>query len=226
MAILAAIVGVPTFTAAENPVSVQITCPIGGQVFEVIETDSCTTYPVRLMSFAPTSSCDFITRLPQCPGNFLPMYKDFSEADLALLRDYMVTESYDSSVDLSRFYLAYIIEKYIGNDPSLAFSILMDGYWFDPLNTFADEIYAQAFFYEALGATRRAQANDRPFVQAMIAYVYLKSGQLEQAQEFLNLSKVAGISDGLLPSYIARIEACMAVPDSADCAPDAPIYQQ
>lgn len=218
--ITAALVLLPIIAQAGTPITTQLTCSIGGEKFEITETASCSMNGERRMSFAPTSSCDFITRLPQCPGNFLPMYRDFSEEELTLLRDYMQSESYESNVDGSRYYLAYIIEKYLADNPSQAFWILLSGLWYDSAIAFENQRFMEAFFFEAIGELGRVTAEDLPFAQAVIAYAYVRNGQNGKAQELLDLAKKSGISEGILPAYITQIEGCIASPEQANCAPD------
>ncbi len=218
-----ALITLPIFAQAGIPTQTTLVCPIGGESFEITETLSCTNYPDRTMSFAPTSSCDFITRLPQCPANFLPMYKEFTEAEITLLQDYMLSESYDGNVDGSRFYLAYIVEKYLADDPAQPFWLLLSGLWYDAENTFDNQQFMDAFFQESVAELARVGINDLPYAQAVIAFAYARSGQMAMAQELLDLAKQAGISDGVLPLYIIRIEGCIADPENAQCAPTAPI---
>lgn len=218
--IAACVIVLPMAASAGIPVATQLTCPIGGEKFDITETALCSNSSDRRMSFAPTSSCDFISRLPQCPGNLLPMYKDFSEEELDLLRDYMLSESYDSNIDRSRYYLAYIIEKYLSNDPAQAFWLLLSGLWYDHENAFSNPIFMDAFFFEAIGEMNRVPASDLPYVQAVTAFAYATNDQPDQAQALLEKAKSANISEGILPTYISRIETCMVDAQNKFCQPN------
>ena len=209
----------PMASQAGIPTTSKLICPIGGERFEITESLSCSQSGERTMSMAPVSTCDFVTRLPQCPQNFLPMYKEFTEADLGLLGDYMVTESYDSNVDRSRYYLAYNIERYIGelgtSDP---FLLLLHGLWYDPENTFSDEIYMSDFFFEAQSELRRAVEADLPYLKSMLAFAYAKVGEIKEARVQMS-EAIALEQNGFLTVYHRGIEACIAKPSSEFCSP-------
>jgi hypothetical protein len=163
-----------------------LTCPVGGERFESVSLNNCVAEPRLTMVLAPARSCDSATVLQQCPQNFLPLYKAFSEADLALLKEYMLSESYDSVVDRSRYYLAYQIEKYLGEgDSGIPFLLLYEGLWRDPLNTFTDEIYLEDFLYEIPAEIRRVAPEAKPYLQSIAAFVMLKAGRRAAAVEML-----------------------------------------
>ena len=211
-------VSLPTTVQAGIPDQVELICPVGGERFEITETLSCTTYSDRTMSFAPTSSCDFVTRLPQCPQNHLPMYKEFTEADIAFLREYMLSETYDSMVDRSRYYMAYTIERQLGSeDPSDPFWLLLQGLWFDPDTTFSDEGYLSEFLVVARSEIERETEENRPYLQSLVAFAQVKAGNLAAAQALITAASTQDIP--FLRSYHRAIEACMDDPNSAFCDP-------
>ncbi len=214
----------PLAVQAGIPISTTLTCPIGNEPFEITETMSCSEHGERTMSFAPTSSCDFVTRMPQCPQNHLPMYKQFSEEEISILRELMVSETYDSMVDASRYYIAYVIELQLGNEgPSAPFWLLLQGLWYDPENTFSDSDYLREFLMVSVGEIARESDENRPYVQSMAAFSQMKSGDFEAARALMEAAAVAEIP--FLQAYHKAIEACMADANSAFCNPQTLIPQ-
>lgn len=209
----------PIAVQAGIPTQVELACPVGGERFEITETMSCTEYPARTMAYAPTSSCDFVTRLPQCPQNRLPMYKEFSEADIAILHEFMLSETYDSMVDKSRYFMAYIIERQLeGDNPSAPFWLLLQGFWFDPENTFSDEDYIAEFLFEAQGETRRESEVNRPYLQSIAAFVYIKAGNFDEARALIEAASIE--NNPVLRAYHRAMEACMYDAASQYCDPN------
>ena len=209
----------PTLGLAGTPIQTELTCPIGGERFEITETTSCTEYPGRTMSFSPISSCDFVTRLPQCPQNFLPVYRSFSDEDITFLSEFMVSETYDSMIDSSRFYMAYIIERQLGSeDPSTPFSLLLQGLWFDPENTFSDAAYIAEFLAISRSEIERETVENRPYLQSIAAFVEMKAGNFDAAEALIQTAAAENIP--FLRAYHRAIEACMSDQSSEYCKPE------
>ena len=53
------------------------------------------------MSLRPITSCDFVTRLPVCPSNGLPLFKDFPADEVARPERYVQTPDYAALRDLA-----------------------------------------------------------------------------------------------------------------------------
>ncbi len=215
----------PLVASAGIPVETTLTCPIGGEQFSITDTASCSQFGERTMSFAPISTCDFVTRLPQCPQNHLPMYKDFSEDELAILREFMVSETYDSMVDRSRYYMAYIIERQLGGGGEVSpFWLLLNGLWYDPENTFSDPEYLSEFLAEARAEISKESEENRPFVQSIAAFVQMKAGDHSAARALMSAANVVDIP--YLQAFHRAIEACMADAGSEFCDPETLIPQE
>jgi len=216
--IISIFLALPFVARAGIPTETTLTCPIGGEQFTITETLSCSSSGARTLSFAPVSSCDFVTRLPQCPQNFLPMYKEFSDAELDVLRGFMRSETYDSMVGQSRFYIAYIIEQQLGNEgPDAPFWLLLQGLWYDSENNFADADYLRAFLSEARGEIERESEENRPYVQSIAAYAYMKAGDFDAARVLMQAAEIDDIP--FLQAYHSAIKACMAESGSEFCDP-------
>jgi len=221
----AILLAAPLVVQAGIPVQKTLTCPIGGEQFEITETVSCSSSGARTMSFAPISSCDFVTRMPQCPQNHLPMYKEFSEDELAILQEFIVSETYDSMVDRSRYYMAYSIELQLGNEgPSAPFWFLLQGLWFDPDKSFSDQGYLAEFLAVSRGEIARESEENRPYVQSIAAFAQMKAGDFEASRALMSAARVAEIP--FLQAYHGAIEACMADASSEFCDPQTLIPQE
>lgn len=204
---------------ADTPFETEVTCPIGGEVYTVIDAYTCTSYTDRTMSFARLSSCDTITRLHQCPSNFLPVYKPFTPAEIEVIEDFMQSESYENAVDQSRYYLAYLVHGQVGGTGASSFGLLLAGLWYDPENTYSDPLYMDAFLFESASKLNHTPAGDLPYFQALVAFAYLKAGDRDMAQDLLEKARGASISDGILPVYIDAITSCMQDMNSTYCDP-------
>ena len=195
-----------------------LTCPIGGERFKAVVIPECAPDSRLTMTLTPAAGCAPV--LQQCPQNFLPLYKDFSEADLALLEDFIISETYDSAVDRSPYYLAYLIERYIGEDnPALPIALLYEGLWRDPENTFTDAVYLEDFLFEVPSEIQRVSLGNRPFLQSIAAFVMLKARRPKEAMAMLESAVPTGKPEPLLTAYQAAIRACMADSASAFCDP-------
>lgn len=82
-----------TTAVAGFPVTEQRTCPIGGERFAFTTTASYSTWGAR-PDGKPFGSWEFPLALPECPGNGLVVYDEFSEADLARLRPLIASDEY------------------------------------------------------------------------------------------------------------------------------------
>jgi hypothetical protein len=80
---------------AGTPITVQRTCPIGGERFAFATTGSYSTWGAR-PDGKPFGSWEFPLALPDCPGNGLVVYAEFSEADLARLRPLVASDDYQA----------------------------------------------------------------------------------------------------------------------------------
>lgn len=197
-------------------------CPVGGERFEVNEAGDCTPDPRLTMTFTPASVCYGQQTMPQCPQNFLPLYKGFTTADLALLESFMVSETYDSAVDRSAYYLAYIIEKYIGeSDSRLPVELLFQGLVQDPDHSFSDPIYLNDFLFEIQATSRQAPPNQLPVLQAVTSFVLGKAGRIEEAKTMLEQARQHDADIPGFTAYLTAISTCLDDQSSPYCDPRA-----
>ncbi len=207
---------------AGMPTEETVTCPVGGEEFTVVGTLSCSTMG-RTMSFKPVSSCDFVTRLPICPSNGLPLYQEFSDQQVDRLEGLLDSEEYQEIAALSPWRRAYRISVFLeGSGTPTGFNLLLNGYWYD--EAFLGEAEAlDDLLAEAATERSRAPAADRPFLDAILAYALFRAGRTQDAEAMLNTARSATDIPDFLDAYIDRIEACVANPEADGCAPDAPL---
>lgn len=224
----------PTFSVAVltcttalsgEPVEVTLSCPIGGEEFEIVETTSYSFRQTRRMSFAPISTADFVTRLPQCPSNSLPMYREFDEEELAQLGPFLGSAEFQDNLGRSRYWLAYQTERHLGGaNQAIPFNLLLDGLWYDSNATFADEDYIRAFLQEAAIALDETDAESRPFLEAILAFVHFQSGNDAEAEQLLSTAKASPqIEIPLLQAYVEQISSCLQKLDPELCSPKSEI---
>ncbi len=210
----------PVPALSDEPEQQSRTCPVGGETFRREVVPNCTETGKYRMSLAALGTCETANLIPQCPANFLPLYKDFSDQELENVREFMRFETYDSAVDQSRYYLAYLVERYIGQPDSLiGFSLLLEGLWKDPDHSWNDPVYLDAFTFEATGIQTRVPPQDLPFYQAMLAFVYIKLAQPDKALPLLQTASQAPDALPLLTAYITSIKQCANDPASPFCNP-------
>lgn len=114
--------------AASTYTEVEKTCPIGGKKFKFMELMSISTYG-RMADGMPIGSGIFPIDLPKCPDNGLVMYKDFSKADLAVLKPVVASAEYQAlqRKETVYFLAAWLAEK-LGEQDQVA-GLLLSATW-------------------------------------------------------------------------------------------------
>lgn len=183
-----------------------VTCPVGGEIFQVTETLSCSTMGRRL-SLKPITSCDFITRLPVCPKNKLPIYKDFSDDEIEKITAFMETDSYQNVSKDSHYLRAYLLSKEIeGEDSQERFFILQQGLWY---GTEDKAELSEIYQAELDKINSKFDERDRPFWLAAGAFDAWSHGKTERAlQLLLDARSLAEADNAYLQGYLNRLDAC------------------
>lgn len=195
------------------------TCSVGGETYEVWASGACTRYGgIHKMSSAPETTCEDTYWLPQCPGNKLPMYREFTEEETILLELYMKTDEYRSAVRKSRYWAAYVIEQKLdGTHPVYNFTLLLEGLWFDAAASFGDPAYLDTFEDVARIAAKDLDEDELAFSQAVRAYAKMWNGNPHQARALL---KMISTDVPILRRYVEAIDACLDNQGNPLCAPD------
>jgi hypothetical protein len=212
-----------TASHAGVPIQEQQICPVGGQKFETIGTGSCSSSGMTQDFFLKRqSSCDFVTRLPQCPDNKLPLYKEFTASEVKLLEGYLASEDYLSMERRSRFYIAKKVDDFLvanGSARIMNFSYLLGGLQNDRENTENDGEYLQWMIDEGSDEIGKADPGDVPYIRMLMAYTAYLGGQFDQASLLLQTVKDdASVKyTPLVKAYVARVERCLQAKDSKMC---------
>jgi hypothetical protein len=212
-----------TASHAGIPIQEKKVCPVGGQKFETLGTVSCSTYGLTQDFFLKRpSSCDFVTRLPQCPDNKLPLYKEFTPDEVKLLETYVASEEYLAMENRSRFYIARKIDDFLvskGSARVMDFSYLLGGLQHDRERTESDSEYRQWVMDAGKEEIGKADAGDHPYIRMLMAYTAYLGGQFDEASSLLETVKADASIKGnaLVTTYVARVEQCVEAKDSSLC---------
>lgn len=204
---------------AGTPTEETVTCPVGGEQFEITGTLSCSTQG-RTMSFRPLTSCDFVTRLPICPSNGLPIYQEFSEEQITRLEKFVETADYASLRELSPWQRAYGISLFLDQSGTgAAFGLLLNAMWYETEDLLESETAFAQFIAESDAELQRASEEDRPFLDAIIAYALSAAGQIEEANLRLDRASETSNAPDYLLQYISAIRACQPNMNEDGCRP-------
>lgn len=213
----------PAGAPAGIPTEGLLKCPVGGEAFMVTGTTSCTVMG-RTMSFRPYTSCDYITRLPVCPSNGLPLYREFTGAEVESLSRLVRSEDYRALRARSKWQRAYAVAGHLKDAGTTAgFNLMLGFFWYET-DAFLQSSSALAdFLLEVRAELAGADAQEVPVIQAIAAYALFLAGNAEEAESFLKAARSAEEIPAALDSYLDRIEACSANMDAPDCGPEARI---
>ena len=200
-----------------------MSCPIGGEEFTLTRTASCTRMG-RTMSYRPITSCDFVTRLPVCPGNDLPVYREFRQDEFEPLEALLGSPDYDAMRDLPPWQRAYAIAQHLGEaDTGTAFNLLLNALWFETAPLVESQTAMDQFVQEAEAEAARLDDADRPCLHAIAGYALSLAGRVEEANAWLNKAEAAEGTPDSLKAYLATIRACQGDMGAEGCRPDDPI---
>ncbi|MBL9051285.1 MAG: hypothetical protein JNK19_14335 [Tabrizicola sp.] len=209
-----------TAVIAGEPTEEIIICPVGKERFTVVGTNSCSTMGAH-MSLRPVTSCDFALGLPVCPKNGLPVYRDFERAEIKRLRAFMKTDEYKALLTESPYLRAYEIEAHlVGEHSPLAFDLLRQGIWRDRDAVSRDADFLDLLVQEAELAVDVVDAEDKPYILAMIAYELGYAGRNSEAKAWLKRASKAAQGDDFLLGYLAAVRKCLGRMNTDACLPD------
>lgn len=208
---------------AGTPVEQTLVCPVGGETFTSTGTTSCTVSG-RTMSFRPITSCEFVTRLPVCPSNGLPLYTEFTADELTALTDLMSNDDYNAIRALPPWQRAYALNTRLRGDGAAdGFRLLLNAMWYEDDTFFADPTRADVFLAEVEAEKARVDAPNHAFLDALAIYALAQDGRNRAAQARLTALRSSGsVPSGLLP-YLFRLSNCIDDMAASDCKPDVPI---
>jgi hypothetical protein len=193
-----------------------MTCPVGGERFDMPIAAECNDVTGATMLLMPLGCPP--KPLPQCPQNFLPVYKVFTDAEFPELKQYMQTESYESNVDFSPYFLSYNIEKFLnGSDGRLPARLLLEGLWQDPALIFSDPAYLSAFNREIDALVEPDSANNNSMLLSMQAFIELLKGNVSAGRAYLEQSENQNPDSPRALVYLQAVRACFSDPSQRHC---------
>jgi hypothetical protein len=212
----------PGALIAGVPEEQTLSCPFGNETVTFTVSSSCTIYQEeRAMSFRPLTSCDFAEPLPQCAKSKLPLYKDFSRAEVKVIREFAKTEEYAKAAAISRFYLSYVIETKL--NPEIGeehYFLLMEGYWYDSARTFGNAEFFKAFAAAANQRIKVTTGVNQAHVMAVASYAALKMGKMAKAGELIRAVRRTPGADPVMLDYVTAVERCISRPNADKCQPE------
>ena len=206
---------------AGTPVDEEVICPVGGEKFTITGTMSCSTEGVT-MSLRQQTTCDFVTRLPVCPSNALPLYREFSEAEVNDLQNFVQTDAYMTLAGKSPYLRAYAVERQLaGTGTEVSYWILASGLWFDGDALRADPEAFSLYVTEAETEKQRVSAEDRPYMLAVTAFHLSTVGRDDDARSWLAEAQAATDGSDFLEAYIKAVDKCIGNMTDESCDPEA-----
>ena len=100
---------------AGMPYPIKMKCAVGGESFTHTGTASYSTWGAR-PDGKPDGSWEFPMPLPECPGNGLVMYRDFTKPELKQLPALLASDAYKALADDSSYYRAAWLERSLKGD--------------------------------------------------------------------------------------------------------------
>ncbi len=218
----------PGAALAGIPTEEEMTCPVGGESFTITGTMSCTSFGPAFLSMAPRTSCDFVTKLPQCPSNGLPLYRDFTADEIGVLEGLVESADYQAvRAGHSRFYLAWWVAQELGDDdPAREFFLLLQGLWWDTETAMADPEHLAALRAELEATIPGTPAEEQAIHYGIGGYVSALMGEFDAAAEWRDKATEANADFGneMVTGYIEALGRCIESGDPAApaCAPRQP----
>ncbi len=128
-AVSALLLAVSAPASAGIPHRVDLTCPVGGEKFEHIETVSYSIYGTR-PDGKPYGSWQFPIPIPECPGNRLVLYKDFDATEIEKLKSLVATPEYVSLAGETGYYrAAWLMQALNDGSPSDRLWMMVRASW-------------------------------------------------------------------------------------------------
>lgn len=173
--------GLSCTTAATTWVEVEHTCPIGGEEFTALEVASNSYFGSR-PDGKPYSPLP-VTPIPECPGNGLLLFDEFSQAELNLLESAITSQEFAAlrAVDTPRYRTAWLMERIGEADTDIAYQRLV-AIWEADGNTDLKIRYQAEFVTFATGIPRTEDnAGAWLLVNARAANVLRELGYWEES---------------------------------------------
>ncbi|WP_189412701.1 hypothetical protein [Neogemmobacter tilapiae] len=206
---------------AGTPVDEEVICPVGKKKFTITGTMSCSGSGTT-MSLRRITSCDFVTELPVCPDNGLPVYREFDAAEIKQLKAFLKTDAYQTLLLQSDYYRAFAIEQQLkGAGTSETYWLLQRGLWHDYDKMVVAPGFYDLFLQEATLEKDRISKDDKPYMVASVAYQFGLAGNNTIAKAWLKEAKSLSDGSDFIEKYIKAVSGCLGKMSKDRCHPEA-----
>ena len=189
---------------AGTPYPVKMTCPVGGEKFTHTDTMSSSTWGAR-PDGKPYGSWIFPHPIPECPGNRLVVFKDFSKDEIKTLTPLLETPAYRALwADTAYYRLAWLARELGVKDVDAGW-VLLQASW----QTDGDPARKARYQREFVAAVDAASGPDDLSTLSLQA-------RAVNAERELGEFDAAGARAGAMKARIAAVSAKPADPDQAD----------
>ncbi|MFQ1702139.1 hypothetical protein ACJ5NV_16250 [Loktanella agnita] len=167
------------------------------------------------------TSCDFVTRIPVCPSNGLPMYREFNDEEVETLAAFIQTPEFAAIKQKPPYQRAYDVAHHLGDTMSpVGFSLSLSAWWYETDAFVANPRIQDSFLREAEAELGRSDADGAPVLAALTAFAAAHAGRDDYARRWLaeGRSRLGDNPQGI--AYLEAVAACLADISAAGCAPD------
>lgn len=221
---LAMAIFIPGPAIAGSPIWVEVTCPVGGETFTITDTLSC-SHAHRFMTMRPNTSCEFVTRLPVCPSNGLPLYRTFTADELTRLLQIMRTEAWQALSPASPWQRArFLAQTFEQTGKPEAFNLMLDFMWYDWEAFIVTPDMVDDLLAEAEGEYTRAPEHAET-LRTIMAFVLLHADRYDAAMDLLAEAEAGSLSP-MQANHIAAVRHCANDISNAACGPNSLIEPQ
>jgi len=204
--------------------SEEMTCPVGGERFTATTTNMYSILG-RRPDGKPYSEIPFPRPIPECPGNGLVVFGDFTPTETAKLAKWVETPVYQSMRKTeSPFYRAYWLEKKVGRPDADAIEQLLPAIWSAKEDDGADPKRPRTARYQRVlvDAVQKlppgVPLDDRIWLESQAANALREMGKFDAAEKMLEHgeAELPRTMRPALATYIGLLRTVIARRDRSD----------
>jgi hypothetical protein len=177
------------------PVQTKETCAVGGEKFTYVTTGSYSTWGAR-PDGKPYGSWEFPLALPECPGNGLVMYRDFTADEKKRLKDLLASAEYKAMRGReTSYYRAAWLERALVPGSADAPWILLRAVWQTDADPVLKARYHREFVAAATALTKPQSGDDLNWLalQARAVNSRRELGEFDEALAHLKALPTASL---------------------------------
>ncbi len=164
------------------PIEREITCPVGGEIFQYFTTASLSTFGSR-PDGKPYGSWTFPVPLPECPSNGLVLYRDFPPEEIAQLTQLVQSPEFAALREEVPYYRAqWLATRMDADEAGLALWLLLRASWDEDNADAQQKTRYQTEFVKRAAAYPIDQANtDTLILRFRVANALRELGRFDEA---------------------------------------------